>query len=59
MKGTHMGRVRTLVAAALTAAMAVSLLAASSASAGAGMTCPGTFQVQNNDRIMKRIRRPE
>lgn len=42
---------RVVVATVATAALGGSLLAAPSASAGAGMKCPGTFKVQHDDRI--------
>jgi hypothetical protein len=38
---------------AIVAVAAISLLEAGSASAGVGMKCPGTFQVQHNDKIGK------
>jgi hypothetical protein len=53
MKGMSNTALRGAIGAVVAAAMAVSLIAASTASAGVGMKCPGTFKVQNNDRIGK------
>jgi hypothetical protein len=53
MKGMSNTALRGTIAAVLAAAVGMSLLAASSASAGVGMKCPATFKVQHNDKIGK------